>query len=187
MVRFLILHDGETPVITRSFQVCKTTYNRFRAGEQGCSAMPEILGPGTFMTHLHLVTTIFPGAGDRKALALRWWNAAMLPVVTDHQNWKLAGSPFAELNVLPMAPLPSSLLPQQEQSAFFYRRCVLVGGIGRFCSQFCTEGAPQSIPFGLMLFPHICNFIIPLEKCHGMGSFRVVGCANHAWNGFGGS
>lgn len=135
-------------------------------GEQGCSATQEILRPVTFVTHLHLVTTIFPGAGDRKALALWWWNAAMLPVVTDHQNSMLAVSPFAELTLLPMAPLPSSLLPQKEQNAIFCRKNVPVGGTGRFCS---TEGGPQSIPFGLMLSPPICNFIIPLEKCWNGG------------------
>lgn len=90
--------------------------------------MQEILGPGASVTHLHLMIMIFPKAGDRKPLALWWWNAATLPEVIDHQNSKLAGSPFAELNMLPMAPLPSSLLLQQEQNAFFCRRCDLVGG-----------------------------------------------------------
>lgn len=68
----------------------------------------------------------------------------------------------------------------QEQKASVCRTGVLQwwqhSGFGSQLPSDCTEGAPRSTPFGLMLSPHISllQFHFLHEKCCGGGHFRAV-------------
>lgn len=99
----------------------------------------------------------------------------------DPQKSKLAGGrqsvgPFAQFGVVPLGQMcPGG----RSRKLLCAGPGSFSGGSAGFGSQLpsdCTEGAPQSTPFGVMLSPHISllQFHLLHEKCCGGGHFRAV-------------
>lgn len=140
------------------------------------------MGPGTFLTRLGLVKSIFSGAGDKREPALWQWHVAMAmsgarPPEIQAGWWQAVCWSFCSVWCCSAG---TDVSRWQEQKASVCRTGVLQwwqhSGFGIQLPSDCTEGAPQSTPFGLMLSPHISllQFHLLHEKCCGGGHFRAV-------------
>lgn len=145
------------------------------------------MGPGTFLTRLSLVKSIFSGAGDKREPALWQWHVAMAmsgakPPEIQAGWWQSVCWSFCSVCCCAGG---TSAFPLGQMCPGGRSRKLLCAGPGSFSggsvgfgSQLPgdSEGAPQSTPFGLMLSPHISLLQVHFlhEKCCGGGHFRAV-------------